>query len=143
MQYVIEDCNKPAVLLKQEIVFLESYIELEKLRYEKDTLIEVNVKGDPGDRVIVPMLLIQFVENAFKHGMKEKSEHNWMKVDLEVQQDELQFRVENSTIGTSPEPGIGMSSVRHLLQLQYEGKHQLGWVNLADRFLVTLKLKLV
>lgn len=143
MQYVIEDCNKPVVLLKQEIVFLESYIELEKLRYEQDTPITVNVKGDAASRVIVPMLLIQFVENAFKHGMKEKSEQNWMKVDLQVQDQELLFRVENSAIGSGSVPGIGMSSVRHLLQLQYEGKHALEWINDANRFSVNLKLNLV
>ncbi|MGH2553491.1 MAG: sensor histidine kinase, partial [Chitinophagaceae bacterium] len=82
MQYVIVDCNQPTVLLKQEIKFLESYMALEKLRYEQDTIIEMKVKGDANGQTILPLVLIQFVENAFKHGMKEKSEINWMKVEM-------------------------------------------------------------
>ncbi len=143
MQYVIVDCNKPVVLLKQEISFLESYIALEKLRYEKDTDIQMSVTGEPGNLVIAPLLLVQFVENAFKHGMKEKSEQNWMKVDLVVKDNTLSFTVANSAMGSEKAHGIGINSVRNLLNLQYEGRHQLQWQNEAGRFLVTLKLQLV
>lgn len=142
MQYVVVDCNKPAVLLHQEIRFLQSYIELEKLRYERHTSIEMNVKGDPQQLTIAPLILIQFVENAFKHGMKEKSERNWMKVDLLIEGATLHFRLENSVIGSQPMPGIGLNSVSNLLALQYEGRHKVDWQQEGDRFLVTLKMNL-
>ena len=51
---------------------MQSYIELEKLRYEKGTVIEMKVEGKVSGQTIIPLMLIQFVENAFKHGMKEK-----------------------------------------------------------------------
>jgi hypothetical protein len=142
MRYVIIDCNQPKVLLEQEIRFLESYIALEKLRYEQNTVIEMNVEGDANGQAILPLLLIQFVENAFKHGMKEKSEKNWMKVDLHIRGKELLFRVDNSYYTASSAGGIGINSVRHILDLQYEGKHDINMLHEGNRFSVTLKLNL-
>lgn len=142
MQYVIVDCNKPKVLLRQEINFLQSYIELEKLRYEKNTVIEMNVTGNVNSQMILPLLLIQFVENAFKHGMKEKSEQNWMKVNVIVNDEELLFRVENSFYDTSTSHGIGINSVKHILNLQYEDRYDLKMQHENSSFSVTLKLNL-
>jgi sensor histidine kinase YesM len=142
MRYVIVDCNQPKVLLSQEINFLQSYISLEKLRYEQNTVIEMEVRGDAGNHTVLPLLLIQFVENAFKHGMKEKSDRNWMKVNLQVEKDELQFVVDNSYYETTVSQGIGINSVKHILNLQYEGKHDMRMEYKENRFLVTLKLKL-
>lgn len=142
MRYVIVDCNQPKVLLSQEINFLQSYIALEKLRYERNTVIEMEVKGEPGQATILPLLLIQFVENAFKHGMKEKSDRNWMKVRLEVDRNQLLFEVNNSYYETSTSDGIGINSVKHILNLQYDGKHEMTMLHRDNRFLVTLKLDL-
>lgn len=142
MRYVIVDCNQPKVLLSQEINFLQSYISLEKLRYEQNTVIEMEVRGDTGNHTVIPLLLIQFVENAFKHGMKEKSERNWMKVNLQIEKDELQFEVDNSYYEATLSQGIGINSVKHILNLQYEGKHEMRMEYKENRFLVTLKLKL-
>jgi two-component system, LytTR family, sensor kinase len=142
MRYVIIDCNQPKVLLEQEIRFLESYIALEKLRYEQNTVIEMKVEGNVNGQTILPLLLIQFVENAFKHGMKEKSENNWMKVGLQINKDELLFRVDNSYYAASAAGGIGINSVKHILDLQYEGKHDMKMLHEDNRFSVTLKLNL-
>jgi sensor histidine kinase YesM len=142
MQYVIVDCNQPKVLLSQEVNFLQSYIALEKLRYEQNTVIDVQVEGNTNGQSILPLLLIQFVENAFKHGMKEKSEHNWMKVNLRIQKDELFFSVDNSYYEVQPSDGIGITSVKHRLNLQYEGKYDMQMLHDGNRFSVTLKLNL-
>jgi len=143
MRYVIVDCNQPKVLLSQEVSFLQSYIALEKLRYEQNTVIEMKVEGDANGQTILPLLLIQFVENAFKHGMKEKSEQNWMKVDLLINKDELQFKVNNSSYEATVSEGIGINSVKHILNLQYENKYDLQMQHENNRFSVTLKLNLL
>jgi Histidine kinase len=143
MQYVIVDCNQPKVLLRQEINFLQSYIELEKLRYEKDTVIEIKTEGNVNGQTIIPLLLIQFVENAFKHGMKEKSNLSWMKVRMNIVDKELLFKVENSFYDTAPSHGIGINSVRHILNLQYEGRHDIQMQHEDNSFSVTLKLNLL
>ncbi len=142
MQYVIVECNQPKVLLSQEIIFLQSYIELEKLRYEQHTVIAATIQGDAGDLTILPLLLIQFVENAFKHGMKEKSDQNWMKVNITIQKNELLFRVENSNYKNLATAGLGINSVKHILNLQYEGKYTMQMQHEYNRFLVSLKLNL-
>jgi hypothetical protein len=143
MGYVIKDCNNNKVLLAEEVRFLESYIALEKLRYEQDTVIEMQVEGQMNGQMITPLLLIQFVENAFKHGMKEKSAANWMKVKLQVIKAELCFIVENSYYQERPSAGIGISSVKDILNMQYEGKHDLKMQYHNNCFLVNLKLNLV
>ncbi|MBL7710565.1 MAG: sensor histidine kinase [Chitinophagaceae bacterium] len=142
MRYVITDCNQHKVSLDQEINFLHSYIELEKLRYENDTIIEFDVQGDAGDQQIIPLLLIQFVENAFKHGMKEKSKNDWMKVSTAIVDNELAFRVSNSNYSSLPTGGIGISSVKNILELQYQGKYELQMQQEDHCFSVTLKLSL-
>jgi sensor histidine kinase YesM len=143
MQYVINGCNEPRVLLRQEIDFLQSYTALEKLRYEQETVIEMTVTGDPGQLTIVPLLLIQFVENAFKHGMKEKSEGNWMRIRLYVNGRELEFTVENSYNEQERQGGIGLESVRRLLQLQYEDRHTLHIEQQPGIFTAHLKIQLL
>lgn len=143
MRYVIVDCNQPKVLLSQELNFLQSYIALEKLRYEQNTVIEMTVEGDAGEQTILPLLLIQFVENAFKHGMKEKSDQNWMKVNVVIQKNDLFFKVENSFYETTASAGIGINSVKHILNLQYEGKYDMQMLHEDNRFSVTLKLNLL
>ena len=142
MQYVIVECNEPKVALQKEIDFLQSYIALEKLRYEKNTTIDMRVEGTANGYSIIPLLLIQFVENAFKHGMKEKSEENWMQVMMLVNKDQLTFKVDNSFYTAVATEGIGLASVRHRLNLQYEGKYDLHFAHDADRFSITLKLNL-
>ena len=142
MKYVIVDCNQPKVLLSQEINFLQSYIELEKLRYESNTVIELKTEGDVKEQTIVPLLLIQFVENAFKHGMKEKSERSWMKVTLSVNNNKLLFRVENSFYDLLPSQGIGINSVKDILGMQYEGNYEMNLLHEHNQFSVTLKLNL-
>jgi sensor histidine kinase YesM len=142
MQYVQVDCNRPEVPLSQEIKFLESYIELEKLRYETSTVIEVKTEGDFSSCLIVPLLLVQFVENAFKHGMKEKSEQSWMKVSIALRGSQLYFNTANSFTPAAPGNGIGLRSVKEILELQYEGRYTLDIKQEANCFSVTLKINL-
>lgn len=142
MQYVIIDCNESKVLLSQEVKFLQSYIALEKLRYEQNTVIEMEVSGYINGQSILPLLLIQFVENAFKHGMKEKSEQNWMKVKMNVEGNDLVFHVDNSYYEAGFSGGIGIASVEHRLDLLYDGKYNMQMQHERNSFSVTLKLNL-
>ncbi|MEO8405709.1 MAG: sensor histidine kinase [Chitinophagaceae bacterium] len=142
MEYVIVECNELKVPLQREIDFLQSYIALEKLRYEENIVIDMEVEGTVNGHTILPLMLVQFVENAFKHGMKEKSEQNWMKVKMRIDHDEILFSVDNSYYETRPAEGIGLSSVRDCLNLQYDGKYDMQMNTAANRFSVLLKLNL-
>ena len=142
MQYVLTECDQPKVLLKKEIDFLQSYIALEKLRYEENTMIDMRVTGNANGHTILPLLLIQFVENAFKHGMKEKSEQSWMRVNITIENNELYFLANNSCHTPAFTEGVGFSSVKHRLSLQYEGKYEMTIKNENEEFAVFLKLNL-
>jgi len=72
MRYLLESSKKRKVLVKNEIQFLENYIELEKIRLGKKYQVTSSVKGDFHGKIISPMLLIPFIENCFKHGISVK-----------------------------------------------------------------------
>lgn len=142
MRYVIEDSLQTKVPLQQELEFLQSYIALEKLRYEENTSIEFSFKGEIAQQQISPLLLVQFVENAFKHGMKEKLDSDWMKVQATIYKKELYFKIENSCHDQHHIAGIGIQTVKNLLQLQYPDRHLLQMEKIDGCFSVTLNLSL-
>jgi sensor histidine kinase YesM len=142
MHYVLHDCTKSKVLLSQEISFLQSYIALEKLRYEEDTIIEMQITGSVNGQTILPLLLIQFVENGFKHGMKEKLEENWMKVKMEIREESLVFAVDNSYYSSTPVKGIGLTNLKHRLDLQYADKYDMTMHHQNNQFSLRLELNL-
>jgi two-component system, LytTR family, sensor kinase len=142
MHYVLKECNDELVSLEKEVTFLKSYIALEKMRYEKNTVIEFEVSGNAGGKKIPSLLLIQFVENAFKHGMKEKTEENWMKVRMSIKENMLTFVLQNSCYSNSLPEGIGLSSSRRRLELLYKERHSLVIGSLANVFTVDLVIEL-
>jgi hypothetical protein len=75
--------------------------------------------------------------------MKEKLEQNWMKVNLLIDKNELLFKVENSYYGKAISEGIGINSVKNILGLQYEGRHDIKLKHEENYFSVTLKLNLL
>jgi two-component system, LytTR family, sensor kinase len=143
MQYVLKECTAEKVALEKEINFLRNYVELEKLRYETDTVIAFEVQGELCGKKIASLLLIQFVENAFKHGMKEKTAHNWMKVFLSVNETVLHFILENSCYSDSIQEGFGLSSSRKRLELLYKDRHHLETGIKNNIFIVNLTIELV
>lgn len=143
MHYVLKECTEEKVALEKEIDFLRNYVALEKLRYETDTIIEFAVEGNPNSKKIAPLLLIQFVENAFKHGMKEKTEQNWMKVLLTINDNVLNFILENSCYNNNLKEGIGLSSSRKRLELMYKGHYQLEAGIKNNIFTVNLTIELI
>lgn len=142
MQYVLNECNNEMVLLQKEIIFLKSYIALEKLRYEKETVIELQVEGDAGNNKIPSLLLIQFIENAFKHGMKEKTEKSWMKACLTIKDKLLSFVLQNSCHYSILPEGIGLGSSRRRLDLLYKNRYRLLTGVSGDVFTVNLQIQL-
>jgi LytS/YehU family sensor histidine kinase len=105
-------------------------------------MIDMHVKGNANGHTILPLLLIQFVENAFKHGMKEKSEQSWMRVNITIEDNELHFLANNSCHTPAITEGVGFSSVKHRLNLQYEGKYEMTIKNENEEFAIFLKLNL-
>ncbi len=149
MRYILYKCDKDKVLLTEEVQFLVDYIALKKMKYdhEDDLTIDWQVNDFDPALTIAPMILIVFVENAFKHGIERSLDQRWAKFQISVEDNELSMVVANNqpakhkTTYQQPEQ-IGILNVRKRLKLVYENNHQLLLNSEADVFEVQLKMKL-
>lgn len=129
MRYMLYDASKESITLNNEIAYLNSYIDLQKFRLENENLIEFNISGDPEGIIIPPMLLIPFVENAFKHG-KRKDLSPSILIDLNITNDYIEFSVKNYhdhgvTVETGNSRQVGLQNVKRRLDLMFAEKHLL------------------
>jgi sensor histidine kinase YesM len=128
LRYMLQECTATEVPVEKEVRMIENYIELEKLRYGKRLDIRMNVTGSYHEKNIAPLLLIPFVENAFKHGSAEQEGNAFIDISLHVDHELLSFSVRNSRSEPSSPAmfgGIGLTNVRKRLQLIYPGQYQL------------------
>lgn len=132
MRFMLYENTQDSISLSREINYLKNYIELQKLRIAKspDILIEAEIDETFSDLQIAPMLLIPFVENAFKHGISFQ-EPSFIKINLQILENRLLFMVTNSAHSLKPiladeqKGGIGLENVKQRLSLLYSGKHEL------------------
>lgn len=146
LSYMLYDCNASEVLLEKEIAFMRNYIGLEQLRYGDRLDMSVQLSGDYRKRLIAPLILMPFLENAFKHGTSEQLEQAWMHLDLSVQGSTLKFKLINSREVAGHDEnyvgGIGLKNVQKRLHLLYPDSHDLRIVAEAETFMVVLTLEL-
>jgi two-component system, LytTR family, sensor kinase len=148
MRYMLYDAGKK-ISLQQEVDYLQSYIALQELRFGRDVNIRINIRlsGEEAMHPIEPMLLIPFVENAFKHGTGYPDEPT-IEIALVVEDGVLVFEVKNkfeqeADKSKDESSGIGLSNVRSRLTLLYPDKHELTIQPGKNLFTARLKLKLV
>lgn len=144
MEYVIYDCRHDKVPVTKELRFINSYIELEKLRYDDSSRINLHVTGDSEGKQISPMLLIQFIENAFKHGLEEFKNSSYLKINITIENGHLRYESVNSINKTnnSSNGGVGLSNVRKRLNIIYPFKHKLNIQSDNVEYKVQLTLEL-
>ncbi len=143
MRYMIYDSNHPQVMLSKEIEYMENYISLEKLRLNDQIPICFEVKGQVERVAVVPLILISFLENAFKHGVSSNFPKAWINVKLELQEQQCVYVVENSKLPAKlqqEKSGIGLQNVRRRLDLSYPDKYSLDIQDKPDQYRIELKL---
>ena len=145
MQYMLYESNESQVLLSHEADYLTSYIDLQKQRFGKRLKINFDVDIEDDRHTIEPMLLIPFVENAFKHGMGLVPDPE-IDISLKVSGNELLFEVKNKFIEDDDAKdklsGIGLSNVKRRLELLYGPNQELKINKQQDWFTVSLRLNL-
>lgn len=146
MRYMLYETDGEKVSLEKEMDYLQSYIDLQRQRYGKNLQIHVNFRQGDAAYEIEPMLLIPFVENAFKHGTGF-IENPQIDISLAVENKTLLFSVKNRFQADSVEikdktSGIGLTNVQRRLQLLYGKNHQLSINKDNGWFTTTLQLKL-
>jgi two-component system, LytTR family, sensor kinase len=145
MRYVLYDASAESVLLEKEIEYLRSFIELQKLRFKQPEFVLLNIDGNTDGITIAPMLLIPFVENAFKHG--SKNHQPGITIHLHIENHLIRFEVSNyirnNQQTTEKQFGVlGLSNLRRRLDLIYPGKYNLVIKEENDQFFVNLLIEL-
>jgi two-component system, LytTR family, sensor kinase len=141
MRYVLFDANAEKVDLDKEIEYLESYIELQKLRIKHPEFVDLKMEGNTSGLTIAPMLLIPFVENAFKHGSKNHSPGIY--IHLRIEDRHIRFEVSNyirkeGQLSEKQFSGIGLSNIQRRLDLIYPGKNKLEIKQEENQFKINL-----
>ncbi|MFT6871470.1 MAG: two-component system LytT family sensor kinase [Roseivirga sp.] len=145
MRYMIYESDMTFVPLSKEIQHLRSFIDLQELRFKTKKIVELSVVGGIGDKLIAPLLLLPFLENAFKHGDR-LNEVGTIKVRLSLAQG-ITYEVENlkHTVGhdkvKDQTGGIGLDNIRRRLELIYPKCHTFDVDESSSHFRVKLTLK--
>lgn len=147
LDYILYRCEEKEVALAEELTNLKNYIEIEKIRYPEKLKLSCVFPESPGDLKIAPLILLPFIENAFKHGVSHFPGMAFINIDIKTENGTLFFRVENSKnpamkkrLGSSN--GVGLSNVRKRLELIYPGTYNLKIDEAEDAFSVILTVKL-
>ena len=143
MRYMLYESNENKVALSDEIRYLKNYIELQKLRFKDMTYIKFGINGNVQDQTITPLVLISFVENAFKHGLAT-DEENPISIILNVEPDKLFFQITNKKSSQNKDDtgGIGLQNVKRRLDLIYKDQYRLHIDDINDMYNCELYLNL-
>jgi len=146
MRYMLYEADEEKVSLEKEIDYLRSYIDLQQQRFGKQVVVDVIIHPADNQYDIEPMLLIPFVENAFKHGTGMIKDARIL-IEMKAEKGVLQFTVQNKYNPASEElrdktSGIGLTNVRRRLNLLYGKKHDLQIRKTEELFTTTLKIEL-
>ena len=146
MRYVITDASHKFVPLEKEISYISDYIELQKLRIDKTIKLSYEVTGNVTDKRVAPLVLISFIENAFKYGVNAE-ENSEIKINIDITKSYLHLRVFNKKVkihqiyeGNS---GVGIENTKNRLQLLYPGSHKLTIKDTKEEFSILLSLHLI
>ncbi|MGB4773587.1 MAG: histidine kinase [Daejeonella sp.] len=143
MRYMLYESNDDKVDLSKELTYLQNYMELQKLRFKDGAFVELDIKGETSNQTIMPLVLISFVENAFKHGVAT-DEQNPIRITIQITEGKLFFRVVNKkgTHNKDETGGIGLLNVQRRLDLLYKNKHHLQIENGTSFYTCELYLDL-
>lgn len=144
MRYMLYETNNKSVLLEKEINYIKNYIELQKLRLNDIENIYINIQGNTHNKYIEPLLLISFIENAFKFGTDYKGATR-VKIKIVIKDNNLDFLVENGiekkNVNTQ-NSGIGISNIESRLNILYPNSHTLTITQENNIYSVFLNLQL-
>ena len=142
MRYILYQSDQKEVLLNDEVEFIRNYVAVENIRYRSAIAIDLDVQGIDEHSMISPLLLLPFIENAFKHGIAEEVNTGFVGIVICKNEDEFMLEVSNS-IAPQEElkiRGIGLINVEKRLKILYPEKYQLAFQNDGKVYQVSLTL---
>jgi two-component system, LytTR family, sensor kinase len=140
MRYMLQKVTADRVQLTDEIRHLENYLSIEQLRFADRLDLSFSVTGNANGILVMPLLLLPFAENAFKHGIEEGQ--GWITIDLKINEGEIYYRIENSKAkkGNVTASGIGLNNFSRRLELTYPNRFKFNAHNTGETFEALLKV---
>jgi len=147
MRYTMKETQNDFVPLDEEINYINNYIELQKLRLDSKIIFNYTIEGEFAELQIAPMLLIPFVENAFKHGVNSEQNSN-IRINIKANESELHLLVANNKVNIQSgikenRSGLGIKNTKHRLVFIYPSKHLLTIKETENDFTVSLHINLI
>ncbi len=144
-RYMLHETGKNFISIGEEIKMIQDYIGLQKLRYNERLVIRFSTQIDNDSLIISPLLLLPFVENAFKHGASECSSDSYIHMSLVTFDHQLRFEIQNNknddATSAAENSNIGLLNIRRQLELLY-GDYEMRVTNKKDFFKVVLNVNL-
>ena len=144
LRFMLYEAAKPQITILEEIKIIKDYIDLEKIRYNERLTVSFRKNIDNDQELISPLLLLPFVENAFKHGASESRFLSYIHIELELQDSLLNFSLKNSKERSNAEnlsANIGLNNVKRQLELLYR-EYDMQVMNEDSLFLISLTINL-
>ena len=145
MRYMIKEAHGDRISLQKELDYLTNYVELQKARLRETAAVSLNIKGQAGALEIAPLILITFVENAFKYGINPEMESR-ISIDIDIHDGILELSVFNTKVVISSldlSTGIGLDNTRSRLEKLYYKKHRLDINDEKDYYTIFLSIQLI
>ena len=145
LSYMLYECDQSTVPLEKEIQMMKEYMQLEKIRYNDDPEIQVNIKGELIGKRIAPFLLLPFIENSFKH-CRQTTEQFWINMDIRMEGENFSMKLTNGIAENLPDQSLlntnGLANVQKRLSLLYPRIHELKMTTEQEMFIVLLNIRL-
>jgi two-component system, LytTR family, sensor kinase len=145
LSYMLYECDQSIVPLEKEIAMMNEYMQLEKIRYNDEPEIQINIKGNLGGKSIAPFLLLPFIENSFNH-CRQMTEQFWINMDIRMEGDNFSMKLTNGISESIPDQSLlntnGLANVQKRLSLLYPGVHELKMTTEQEMFIVFLNIRL-
>jgi LytS/YehU family sensor histidine kinase len=147
MRYVLFETTSDFVELNHEIAFIENYVNLQKLRTGNPNAVQFLYPDELNELKIAPLILIHFVENCFKHGLKGDTENVFVDIGLKVKNGKLEFTSNNNVgivddVEKNKSGGTGLINARKRLDLIYGDNYKLEIQENKRTFTVNLNINL-
>ena len=147
LRYVIYDCNSDFVSLEKELIYLQNYIEFQKLKTESNQQIQIETNIENEDVKIAPMIFMPFIENAFKHSKIHKETRGFVSISIFQDKQQLIFKIKNTlpSIKTKSNPkssGVGIENLKNRLKLTYGNKANIYISETNKHYCIKLNIQL-
>jgi LytS/YehU family sensor histidine kinase len=145
LSYMLYECDRSTVPLEKEIAMMKEYMQLEKIKYNDEPEIQVNIKGELNGKRIAPFLLLPFIENSFNH-YSQMTEQFWINMDIRMEGESFSMKLTNGISESLAEQSLlstnGLTNVQKRLSLLYPGIHELRMTTEQEMFIVFLNIRL-